>query len=222
MSYSVTSQVFLNGAPVAAKSWSVQCGADQFVGQWKIELIDPVNTQLGDKWTIERTFDPGGTRTLIQDVESDGLGAKVSSAVTATIKGKVEGPQLDPKVSAGIDLYFCSSTYLDAIAPFGWREDQGVLYYSGGGMSPGQALNPPRMFDRLLPQPNQAIGTFKCITGSLNHHRVATYLAQLMGCNIMINVPIITVQRVLHISGNDEPVSGNQPAIFVVERRDKN
>ena len=209
MSYQVTSQVFCNGAPVPVQSWSVQRGADQFVAKWQAEMIDPIETQLGDTWTINRTFissdsgTGGGTEVLVNEAESDGLGVTVSSEFTKTVRGKVEGQKFDPKISAGKDLYFCNSDWLQGIAPYGWVVSDGAIFHKINQSATTLSMNLPpfRVYDRLLPQPTQEIGTFACITGNITHHQIGQYLANELGADIIINVPDLIVQRVYHIPG---------------------
>lgn len=189
--------VLLNDTDISNKitSGSTTLQTGNVARTWDLELSEPMEILPTDTWTIRLKI-AGYERTICQDCLAQNVGGEDSVDAssgnvfalrsTRRVTGQIESDLLEYCLPT--TLVFVNQDWLHDFAPGATIQD-GILVYpvNALGIAGGRIYHP------RLPGKEFESDSFTCILGVQSHHDIAKYLARLIGYDLHVNTPDVTI-----------------------------
>lgn len=197
--YGIT--VLRNGQDVSdtVVSGSLTLEKDKLSRSWELEFAEPMDVSAADTWTIKRKIagyetawceDAVAANVTGEDAVDTASGNVLALRSTRRVRGDAASDEVNDLLNYCLPktLVFVNQDWLLDLVP-GATVQNGILVYpvNALGIAGGRIYHP------RLPGKEFENDSFECVLGVQTHHDIARYLARLVGLDLMVNTPDVTL-----------------------------
>ncbi len=191
----LTATVLRNGTAVNYTSITLSREASKISWAWEVELPELINLSASDLWTIKMGF-AGAEWTRVDSCPAENISGEDGIDVsTRRVSGSASTGGISDLREYCIPktLVFVNPTWMASIWPK-LTLFENMLVYGHDAAHAGYRYFHPRLPGKEVKGvPGSEAADFVCIIGPTTHHGIGRYLAGLIGYNLSVNTPDISL-----------------------------